>query len=192
LSQKNVISKPLVILDVDQTLIFATKETLIRPPDFEVFNYVVYKRPNLNEFITRLEKSYEIAIWSSAGNDYVNSIIEQLELNVKIQFIWGRNEATQKRQLNDYYETGNDTEYYYVKPLKKVKRKGYDLERILIIDDSPHKSKLNYGNAIYPKPYKGETEDNELLKLIDYLESIKDEPNFRKIEKRNWNRNYDQ
>ena len=185
-------NKPLVILDVDQTLIFASKVRLNRQHDFEVFDYFVYKRPNLIEFITRLDQSYEIAIWSSAGNDYVNSIIEQLELTIEIQFIWGRNEATQKRQLNDYYETGNDTEYYYVKPLKKVKRKGYDLERILIIDDSPHKSKLNYGNAIYPKPYKGETDDNELLILIDYLESIKDVPNFRTIEKRNWRMKYDQ
>ena len=184
--------RPLVILDVDQTLIFASKENLNRKPDFEVFQYAVYKRPNLNEFIERLYKSYDIAIWSSAGNEYVNSIIEQLKLNVKIQFIWGRNEATQKRQLNDYYETGNDTEYYYVKPLKKVKRKGYELERILIIDDSPHKSSLNYGNAIYPKPYKGDSEDSELLKLVDYLESIKDEPNFRTIEKRNWRKKYDQ
>lgn len=184
--------KPLVIFDVDQTLIYASKKSLNRNPDFEVFNYVVYKRPNLDEFINRLNKSYDIAIWSSAGNDYVNSIINQLDLNIKIQFIWGRNEATQKRQLNDYYETGNDTEYYYVKPLKKVKRNGYNLERILIIDDSPHKFKLNYGNAIYPKPYKGEPEDSELLKLIDYLVSIKDEPNFRKIEKRNWRMKYDQ
>ena len=184
-------TKPLVILDVDQTLIFASKNRLGRRPDFEVYDYAVYKRPNLNEFITRLDKSYEIAVWSSAGNDYVNSIISQLELDVKLQFIWGRNEAIKKRQLNDYYETGNETEYYYVKPLKKVKRKGYELERILIIDDSPYKSKLNYGNAIYPKPYKGESGDNELLKLIDYLESIKDEPNFRTIEKRNWRRKYD-
>jgi len=167
----NQMKKPLVILD-------SSEEILNKQSDFKVFNYVVYKRPNLNEFITRLEKHYEIAIWSSAGNDYVNSIIEQLELNVKIKFIWGRNESTQKRQLNDYYETGNNTEYY--------------LERILIIDDSPHKSKLNYGNAICPKPYKGESEDNELLKLIDYLESIKDEPDFRSIEKRNWRKKYDQ
>ena len=79
-----------------------------------------------------------------------------------------------------------------MKPLKKVKRKGFDLDRILIIDDSPHKSKLNYGNAIYPKPYKGESADTELVKLIDYLESIKDEPNFRTIEKRYWRRKYDQ
>lgn len=184
--------KALAILDVDETLIYATKTMLNRKPDFDVFDYHVYIRQHLNEFLNRLEKSFEIAIWSSAGNDYVNSIIEKLELSNEIQFIWGRNEATQKRQLNDYYETGNDTELYYVKSLKKVKRKGYELERILIIDDSPHKSKLNYGNAIYPKSYKGELDDNELLILIDYLESIKDESNFRTIEKRNWRRKYDQ
>jgi len=184
--------KPLVILDVDETLIYATKDRLGREPDFEVYEYKVYKRPNLIDFVNRLTNSFDVAIWSSAGNDYVNSIITKLELDVEFQFIWGRNEATQKRQLNDYYETGNDTEFYYVKSLKKVKRKGFVLDRILIVDDSPHKSKLNYGNAIYPKSYKGEMDDNELLILIDYLESIKDEQNFRTIEKRNWRRKYDQ
>lgn len=182
---------PLAILDVDETLIYASKVKLERDPDFIVFNYHVYKRPNLDEFMERLSKSFNIAIWSSAGNDYVNSIIKQLDLNVEFKFIWGRNEATQKRQINDYYESGNETEFYYVKSLKKVKRKGYALERILIIDDSPHKSKLNFGNAIYPKSYKGDLDDNELLILVDYIESIEDEPNFRIIEKRNWRKNYD-
>lgn len=46
-------NKPLAILDVDETLIYATKEKLIREPDFEVFDYRVYKRPNLNEFINK-------------------------------------------------------------------------------------------------------------------------------------------
>lgn len=109
-----------------------------------------------------------------------------------MKFIWGRDQATQKRELNDFYETGIGSEIYYVKSLKKVKRKGYPLERIVIIDDSPHKSKLNYGNAIYPKSFKGDENDNELEKLIQYLELIKDEKNFRTIEKRNWRRKYDQ
>ena len=184
------LKKALVILDLDETLIYAVKEVEEREPDFEVFEYKVYKRPNLHHFINRLKKSYEMAIWSSAGNEYVNAIVKALKLNVEFKFVWGRNEATQKRQLDDYQETGNDSKFYYVKSLKKVKRMGYKLERILIIDDSPHKSKLNYGNAIYPKSYKGELLDNELLMLVDYLESIKDEMNFRKIEKRNWRKKY--
>lgn len=181
--------KPLAILDLDETLIFASKEKLNRDPDFEVFGYQVYKRPNLMEFINRLSTNYDLAIWSSAGNDYVESIIVKLKLDTNLKFVWGRNQATQKRQLNNFYETGNEDELYYVKSLKKVKRKGYNLGRILIIDDSPHKSELNYGNAIYPKSYKGNKEDDELLKLVTYLESIKDESNFREIEKRNWRKN---
>ena len=179
-------NKPLLILDVDKTLIYATKQPLNRTADFTVFDYHVYRRPHLDTFIERVSKWFDIAIWSSAGNHYVQSIIRNLNLTTDLQFVWSRNEATAKRQLNDFYETGADTEYYYVKRLKKVKRKGYQLERILIVDDSPHKSQLNYGNAIYPKPYLGALEDDELLKLLVYLNSIKDEPNFRTIEKRNW------
>ena len=108
------------------------------------------------------------------------------------KFIWRRNEATQKKQVDDFYETGNDPEIYYVKSLKKVKRKGYKLNRILIVDDSPPKSQLNYWNAIHPKSYKGDVNDDELLKLIEYLEHIKNEQNFRTIEKRNWRMKYDQ
>ena len=57
---------------------------------------------------------------------------------------------------------------------------------MLIIDDSPEKTKENYGNAIYPREFNGEQDDNELAQLWKYLMLIKDEPNIRKIEKRGW------
>ena len=60
------------------------------------------------------------------------------------------------------------------------------LDRVLIVDDSPHKSKLNYGNAIYPISFEGNQDDDELNILAKYLYSIKDGRNFRRIEKRNW------
>lgn len=56
----------------------------------------------------------------------------------------------------------------------------------MIVDDTPHKSKDNYGNAIYPKEYKGDKNDNELLLLADYLLTLKDKTNVRRIEKRGW------
>ncbi|MNE16564.1 hypothetical protein D3C80_1095130 [compost metagenome] len=45
--------------------------------------------------------------------------------------------------------------YYYVKRLSKVKRKGFLLERTLIIDDIAEKSTLNYGNAIQIAEFTG-------------------------------------
>jgi len=185
------LEKALLILDLDETLIFATKEKLDREPDFSVFDFHVYKRPYLDDFFDSISKHYKVAVWSSAGNEYVEAITSMLSIHPSLKFIWGRNQAVLKRMTHDFYETGNDSEYYYVKPLKKVKRKGYKLERILILDDSPHKSKLNFGNAIYPKSFQGELDDDELLKLMAYLETIKDEPNFRTKEKRNWRKLFD-
>lgn len=44
----------------------------------------------------------------------------------------------------------------------------------------------NYGNLIKIKAFKDDNDDTELLKLISYLEKIKNEPDFRRIEKRGW------
>ena len=57
---------------------------------------------------------------------------------------------------------------------------------MLIVDDTPRKSKYNYGNAIYPKEFTEASNDTEWVDLMEYLIKIKDEPNFRNFEKRNW------
>ena len=45
--------KILVVLDLDETLIHATKNELDRKADFQVFDYHVYKRPFLKKFFTK-------------------------------------------------------------------------------------------------------------------------------------------
>lgn len=75
---------------------------------------------------------------------------------------------------------------HYLKPLSKVRRAGWPLERVLIVDDTPQKCVKNYGNAIYPRPYEGDENDEELKLLALYLEHIKDKPNVRTFEKRRW------
>ena len=182
--------KPLLILDLDETLIYATKSELRNKPNFTVFDYKIYKRPHFGEFLKTTYHDFKLAIWSSAGDDYVAQIVNLIKpSNLEFEFVWGRTRAVYQRstefdELRIY--GGSDSQYHYVKPLKKVKKLGFDLNRCLIVDDSPHKSKLNYGNAIYPNSYKGENEDDELIFLANYLKTIKDCSNFREIEKRNW------
>lgn len=182
--------KGLLVLDVDETLIYATKPKLSRDEDCKVFDYYVYLRPNLETFLDQVKMNYKLAIWSSASDDYVSEVVKQTILNkYEFEFVWGRSKATYRRNFeqDELRIYGSDSSHYhYVKSLKKVKKMGYEIERILIVDDSSHKSKLNYGNAIYPKSYEGNTEDNELTILAKYLSSIKDCPNFRELEKRNW------
>ena len=41
----------------------------------------------------------------------------------------------------------------YIKDLRKVARLGFDLNRILVVDDKRKKLSRNYGNAIYVAPF---------------------------------------
>lgn len=76
-------------------------------------------------------------------------------------------------------------ERYYIKDLSKIK-KLYKLEKVLMVDDLPIGLQRQYGNLIRVNPFTGNDEDQELKYLEKYLIDIKDELNFRTIEKRNW------
>jgi hypothetical protein len=69
---------------------------------------------------------------------------------------------------------------------EKVKRLGWSLEGVAVIDDSPEKLKRSYGNHIRVAPFVGDPTDNELPKLQGYLAWLKEVPNVRLVDKRNW------
>ena len=105
-------------------------------------------------------------------------------------FVWARSRCTRFR-LPGLDEQGFDsldysTQYEFAKRLKKVVRRGFDLKRTLIVDDTPEKVRQNYGNAIYIKPYLGAPDDRELASLAEYLLTLKEVENVRGIEKRHW------
>ena len=181
--------KILLVLDLDETLIHGSYTELDRQADFMVGNIHVYKRPFLREFIQGCAEHFILAIWSSASDDYVREIANEIATAEKDwAFVWGRSRAVLPRRLDS--ETGvslfYDPDTEYEKPLKKVTRLGYRIERILIVDDTPKKARRNFGNAIYPEPFEGDLSDDELPKLLKYLKSLKDLKNVRRIEKRFW------
>lgn len=176
----NDTNKILLILDLDETLIHATSDPVNQNYHFTFNKYFVYKRPHLKWFLENAALDFDLAIWSSADDTYVQNIVDLSGLSdIDIKFIWGRSKCTTRRNFDL-------DEYVHEKRLKKVKKLGYSLEKMLIVDDSPEKTKENYGNAVYIKPFKGSEEDHELKKLLDYLKTIKDSPNVRTIEKRGW------
>jgi len=147
--------------------------------DFVFSDFFVYKRPGLSDFLYSIKEDFKIGVWSSASDDYVLNIVSNIfPEEIKLEFIWGRSKCTIKRDRD------RDI-YFFTKPLKKLKRKGFDLDRILIIDDTPQKAKDNFGNVIYISEFKG-IPDNELEKLSVYLQKLKTIANVRLIEKRGW------
>lgn len=89
--------KPLLILDLDETLIFGSESRLHRDANFLVGPFHVYMRPHLEGFLRDTAEHYDLAIWSSASWGYVHTIADQLlPLVPKWQFVWSRSRCVSR------------------------------------------------------------------------------------------------
>ena len=172
--------RPLLILDLDETLVYATKKSADVGHDFRVLDYYVRKRPHLDEFLERIFDWFEVAVWTSAGGIYAAEVVSLLfSESQKLRFVWDGRRCTSRRDP--------ETDFFYnIKDLKKVKRSGFNLERVVMIDDTPRKLSRNYGNHLRLAAFEGDAGDRELQAVLPYLEWLSKQKNIRTIEKRRW------
>lgn len=176
----NSMDKPLLILDLDETLIRGVTEPLERDYDMLLGPYFVYFRPHARDFLGNLENEYTLGFWSSATISYVGPICRQLMKGFGDPlFVWDRERCTHRF---DHFKK----EPYYLKDLRRIEKNGLSLNRVLIVDDELRKVSLQYGNAVIVKQYLGQTSDYELLHLERYLSLIAREQDFRNIDKTEW------
>jgi RNA polymerase II subunit A small phosphatase-like protein len=171
--------RKLLVLDLDETLIHATEERLDRDEDFKLFEYHVYKRPYLDEFLDFAFSNFDVGVWTSSGEHYAQGIVAEVFRAKPPAFLFSSLRCTLRRDFN----TGG---HVPVKRLSKLKSRGYKLEEIIAVDDTAHKHKDNYGNLVHVAEYNGDQGDEELLLLRHYLAVLANEPNVRSIEKRGW------
>jgi len=169
----------LLVLDIDETLLYASTKALERQPDFTMGRYSVYLRPHLQKFLDFAFEHFRVGIWTSATRTYAQKILAPLLKDREVEFLWTRERCT--RRIDPETQ-----ETVFIKDLKKLKRRGYCLEEILVVDDSPEKIQRQYGNFIRVAPFYGSTEDRELALLPEYLLRLDQIKNVRKVEKRNW------
>ena len=171
----------LLVLDLDETLVHATETKLAREPDFKAFQYYVYKRPHVEDFLDYALNNFRVAVWTNSSSDYAALIVEQIfgHRRSELQFVWSYRRCTQKyfRDLGEFWS---------VKQLKKVWKKGFPKEHILAVDNDPEKFYSSYRNYIRVDSFEGKLEDKTLKNLAHYLETLKDVNNVRRIEKRGW------
>lgn len=170
----------LLILDLDETLVHAADATLEREPDFTAGPYSLYKRPGLDAFLQAMTTRFRLAVWTSSSRSYAECVCENIfPEEMHLDFIWARDRCTPRFQpeLQDFEWTKN---------LGKLKRKGYRLEHVIMLDDTPAKLARHYGNLVRVKPFFGDLSDRELFDLTGYLSKLGDAVNIRAIEKRNW------
>lgn len=109
-------------------------------------------------------------------------------------FVFTKDRCTRKAVMDEstrlLYE-------YHTKPLRKVwkrasyQRAGWNASNTLILEDTPQNCVDNYGNALYIRTFDAmETRkaDSALLILQAFLDRLRDVPDVRTAEKRNWER----
>ena len=77
--------KPLlVVLDLDETLFFSSKNILDRSPDFLLDEFFVYKRPGVDDFLEKLfsDKRFNVAVYTAASKKYALSALSNLSIDV--------------------------------------------------------------------------------------------------------------
>ena len=104
----------LLILDIDETLIYSSEKQLDRIPDFKLDEYFVYIRPGLNEFISDCSKLFSLAIWTASSSEYAREVIKNIfPKDLQLEFIFTGERCLLRRNLDlDVIEI--------FKPLKKV------------------------------------------------------------------------
>lgn len=170
----------LLILDLDETLIYAIKNPLPRPHDFNAGPYVVYKRPYVDAFINFCPQHFKVAIWTSSTRSYATAVIRSLfPQNYPLEFVLTREHCVKRFEPELQ-------QFYYIKDLRKVEKKGYALEHVIMLDDSPQKLSRHYGNLVRITEWLGDEGDDELKRVQPYLLELNKQPNVRRVEKRNW------
>jgi hypothetical protein len=171
--------KTLLVLDLDETLVYSIERQLIREADMRAASYYVYFRPGLASFIQHVATLFRVAVWTSASRSYALEICSHIFSGVELEFLWASERCTIQRDWDSGSVCG-------AKHLRKLRRKGYSLDRILMVDDSPEKHQKNYGNLIQILPFDGDSTDVELGLLAAYLATLASCTNVRRIEKRGW------
>lgn len=173
----------LLILDLDETLIHATEEPLTHQADFKTELYSVYKRPFVDRFLAFCFQNFKVGVWTTAGKEFAEEVVQNIFADYTLEFLWSYQRCT---RIFD----PETLDVYYIKNLKKLKRKGYHLKEMIMVDDTPRKLARNYGNLVRVTEWLGDQSDRELLLLIQYLDYLKNIEDIRKIEKRGWQNRY--
>ena len=165
--------KKTLVLDLDETLVHSQFITFSAPSDVilkieienEIHDIHVMVRPGVKEFLEKMEKLYEIVIFTASVSKYADPLLDIIDKKGFCPF----------RLFREHCSLINTT---FVKDLQRL---GRDLKNIIIVDNSPLSYALHPENGLPILTWFEDKSDRELYHItpiLEFLSYVKDVREF--------------
>jgi Dullard-like phosphatase family protein len=158
------LSKPTLVLDLDETLVHATVQgkpdfpaEFLKLPNGQPSLWLAI-RPHAREFLSSLAAHYELVVWTAGTEPYGRAVVQMLDPSGSfISHSLYRQHCTCQESL-------------FIKDLRRLGRD----ERTRIVDNNPASFSLQPGSGILVRDFLGDPRDVELVSLLRELTPIED------------------
>ncbi|RWS09972.1 carboxy-terminal domain RNA polymerase II polypeptide A small phosphatase 1-like protein [Dinothrombium tinctorium] len=166
------VNKICMVIDLDETLVHSSFKPInnadfIVPVEIDGTIHQVYvlKRPYVDEFLQKMGELYECVLFTASLAKYADPVANLLDK-------WGAFRSRLFRESCVFYR-GN-----YVKDLGKL---GRDLQKVVIVDNSPASYVFHPDNAVPVASWFDDMSDTELRDLIPFFEKLSKSDNVHTV-----------
>lgn len=169
-------------LDLDETIIFQIKDPS-HPATFEMptetgekvryddLELRVAARPHWQIFLDEMSALYEIVVFTASTFYYATLVTKALDPEGKyFNGLLSRNHCLMTKNG------------FFIKDLRMIENR--DIKDVVLLDNYVHSFAFNLDNGIPILEWRGESNDDELLHMMDYLREVAKESDVREINRR--------